>query len=139
MKRFIAIVLAWTMMVCAMTGAGVRADGTRCRGASHRECHTERHIDAGAFSRLLDLVNSQSFDDGKMLVIEAASLGAWFNCSQAATLMSCFKWDDEKLKVLGFLAPRLTDLREMEIVFAQFDFDSSKEKAWKLIASPCVD
>lgn len=86
-----------------------------------------------AFERLTTMVNSQTFDDDKFLVIEAASLGGYFTCGQAATLMSCFQWGDKKLRVLEYVAPHLADIRDIEMIFNQFTFDSEKEQAWRII------
>lgn len=87
-----------------------------------------------AFNRLIILVDRQTFNDDKMLVIEAASLGGYFTCSQAAAMMSHFQWSDKKLAVLEYMAPHITDIRHAGIILDQFTFDSEKKKAWNIIS-----
>lgn len=138
MKNVIcAAVVAAMVLLCVAICHADTGGGRHHRPMS--ACHSagERAMSPEAFGRLVEMVNGQAFDDEKFMVIEAASLGGWFSCSQAAVLMSCFKWDDEKLKVLGFLSPRLIDICDADAVFSGLTFDSSKKKAWEIIARPC--
>lgn len=89
---------------------------------------------AADFDKLMLLVDRQTFNDDKMLVIEAASLGGYFTCNQAATLMSRFEWSDQKFKVLEYVAPHIVDIRGADIIFEQFTFDSEKQKVWNIIS-----
>lgn len=143
MKRCVTVLLcAWVISAGGFLGvAATKGERAGCHPqmVRHDRCDAGWQMEPAAFDRLVEMVNGQTFDDGKFLVIEAASLGGWFDCRQAAALMSCFKWDDDKLKVLRFLVPRLVDSCGMESIFNQFSFDSSKEKAWGIISQPILE
>ena len=90
-------------------------------------------LEPQAFDRLIAMVSNQAFDDNKFLIIEAASLGGYFTCTQVSTILSEFNWDNEKLRVLQYVAPRIVDLRNADVIFNQFTFDSDKKKAWDIL------
>jgi len=90
-------------------------------------------LEPQAFDRLIAMVSNQAFDDNKFLIIEAAALGGYFTCRQVSALMSQFDWDNEKLRVLQYVASHIVDLRNADVIFNQFTFDSDKKKAWNIL------
>lgn len=86
-----------------------------------------------AFSVLYNKVKNASFDDNKFDLIEVASLGCFYSCSQCARVMSLFTFGDKKLKVLKFMAPHLIDLQNVDEIYKQLDFESEKDQAARII------
>lgn len=74
-----------------------------------------------------------SFDDNKFDLIEVASLGCYYSCSQAVRLMKIFTFDDERLKALSMMAPHIVDPQNATDIYKLFCFDSDKEKAGEIM------
>lgn len=81
-------------------GAGAGPDGP----AYYGYC-----LDDASFSRLYNKVKNASFDDNKFDLIEVASLGCFYSCSQTARMMKMFTFSDKQLKVLRLMAPHIVD------------------------------
>ena len=62
-----------------------------------------------------------------------ASLGCYFPCSQCAQILGLFSFDDDKYSVLEFMAPRIIDLQNVNLIYSQFTFDDAKQKAANLL------
>lgn len=85
------------------------------------------------FSILYNKVKKASFDDNKFDLIEVASLGCYYSCSQAVRLMKIFTFDDERLKALSMMAPHIVDPQNATDIYKLFSFDSDKEKAGEIM------
>jgi len=68
-------------------------------------------------------------------LIEVASLGGYFSCQQAASLMRMFSFDDKRLKVLRIVAPHIVDVQNAGDIYKLFTFDSGKQKAGEILRS----
>ena len=88
-----------------------------------------------SFSILYNKVKKASFDNEKYDLIEVASLGGYFSCQQAASLMRMFSFDDERLKVLRIVAPHIVDVQNAGDIYKLFTFDSGKQKAGEILRS----
>ena len=86
-----------------------------------------------SFSILYNKVKKASFDDNKFDLIEVASLGCYYSCSQAVRLMKIFTFDDERLKALSMMAPHIVDPQNATDIYKLFSFDSDKEKAGEIM------
>ena len=86
-----------------------------------------------SFSILYNKVKKASFSNDKYDLIEVASLGGYFSCQQAASLMKIFSFDDERLKVLKIVAPHIVDVQNAKDIYKLFTFDSGKQKAGDLL------
>lgn len=86
-----------------------------------------------SFSILYNKVKKASFDDNKFDLIEVASLGCYYSCSQAVRLMKIFTFDDERLKALSMMAPHIVDPQNATDIYKLFTFDSDKEKAGEIM------
>lgn len=62
-----------------------------------------------------------------------ASLGCYFSCSQCARILGIFSFDDDKYSVLEFMAPRIIDLQNVNLIYSQFTFYDAKQKAANLL------
>lgn len=85
------------------------------------------------FSTLYNKISNSSFGDEKKDLIEVASLGCYFSCSQCAQILGLFSFDDDKYSVLEFMAPRIIDLQNVNLIYSQFTFDDAKKKAADLL------
>ena len=90
-------------------------------------------LDDASFSKLYNKVKQASFNDNKFDLIEVASLGCYYSCTQVVRIMKIFPFDDEQLKALKMMAPHIVDLQDTGLIYKVFSFDSEKEKAEGII------
>ena len=90
-------------------------------------------LDDASFSKLYNKVKKASFNDNKFDLIEVASLGCYYSCTQVVRIMKIFPFDDEQLKALKMMAPHIVDLQNTGLIYKVFSFDSEKEKAEGII------
>ena len=90
-------------------------------------------LDDASFSKLYNKVKKASFNDNKFDLIEVASLGCYYSCTQVVRIMKIFPFDDEQLKALKMMAPHIVDLQNTDLIYKVFSFDSEKEKAEGII------
>lgn len=89
----------------------------------------------GDFANLLQAINNQTFESNQMPMVEAAGLCGWFSCSQCAALMNVFSFDDNRLKVVRYLAPHLIDPIRCQPIMDQLAFQSDRQTAWNIISA----
>ena len=130
MKLKIALLFIVALLACGSVSAhnegGYRYDGPR----------NELRMSDARFERLVELVKSESFDSGKLKIIEAASLGGFFSCRQAADLLKLFSFSSEKKNALRLIAPSIVGLYGIEQLIEQFSFTSDKEEALRILGMP---
>jgi hypothetical protein len=90
-------------------------------------------LDDASFSRLYNKVKNASFDDNKFDLIEVASLGCFYSCSQTARMMKMFTFSDKQLKVLRLMAPHIVDPENAIAIYDVLTFDSDKSKAGEIM------
>ena len=87
------------------------------------------------FSILYNKIVNASFDKDKKDLIEVASLGCYYSCSQCAQILRIFSFDDDKFSVLELMASRIIDLQNANLIYQQFTFDDAKQKAANILLS----
>lgn len=87
------------------------------------------------FAVLLNLIQNQTFASNQLPMIQAAGLCGWFTCQQCAALMNLFDFDDNKLKVVTYLAPHLIDPIRCQPIMQSLSFVSNQQKAWRIISA----
>lgn len=90
-------------------------------------------MDDASFLKLYNKIKKTNFDDNKFDLIEVASLGCYYSCTQIIRIMKFFSFDDSKMKVLSMMAPRIVDLQNVTDIYRIFTFDSDKEKAANIL------
>ena len=90
-------------------------------------------LDDASFPKLYNKVKQASFNDNKFDLIEVASLGCYYSCTQVVRIMKIFPFDDEQLKALKMMAPHIVDLQNTGLIYKIFSFDSEKDKAEEII------
>lgn len=91
-------------------------------------------LDESSFGILRGKIQRAGFDSTKYDLIEVACLGCCFTCQQTAELMKFFSFSDERLKVLGLMAPRIVDVQNAATIYRLFTFDRDKDKAADIIS-----
>ena len=91
-------------------------------------------LDNASFGILRGKIQRAGFDSTKYDLIEVACLGCYFACQQTADIMRLFSFDDERLKVLRLMAPRIVDVQNAATIYCLFTFDSDKDKAADIIS-----
>ena len=85
------------------------------------------------FDMMVGIVKKASFDDKKIDVIRVACIGSYFSSKQCARLLSLLSFDDDKVKALEVIAPRLADMNNIDAIVKKFSFSSSKDKAVSIL------
>lgn len=78
-------------------------------------------------------IKKASFKDDKYALIEVASLGCYYNCNQCVTIMNLFDFTDEKMKVLKYMATRIIDPQNANVICNLFDFSDDKDNVMRLV------
>ena len=143
-RVFVSIILTFVSVLCLSGNAlgqerGFYGNGERHRyehgGAQYGDPRREfvREMSSSDFDILCSKIKKQSFLDGKLDMIEVASLGCFYTCRQCIEILGIFSFDSDKLKALEFLAPRIVDQRNNYSIIKSFTFSSDQEKAAAII------
>ena len=127
MGRIILLVL---LLVCAMPSIPAYAAGGSCKRSEKVENSPMSNKD---FRRLRRSVEDASFDADKFVMIRAAAATSNFSEKQCLKLMDGFDFDDDKLKVLEIIAPKLVGKVNSVKIISTFTFSQPKEKAAKML------
>jgi hypothetical protein len=98
----------------------------------------KRHVHPRAmrdkdFEMMAGIVKNTSFDDKKIDVIRVACIGSYFSSRQCAQLLSLLSFDENKVKALEIIAPRMVDMNNVDDIVKKFSFSSSKDKAVSIL------
>ena len=98
----------------------------------------KRHVHPRAmrdkdFEMMVDIVKKASFDDKKIDVIRVACIGSYFSSKQCAELLSLISFNNDKLKALEVMSPRIVDDKDVDRILKQFSFNRDKDKAMKIL------
>ena len=88
------------------------------------------------FNQVYREVQNKFFPDDQLSYIQAIASRNGFTTQQSIQLLRLFDWDEEKLKVLSYVAPRLRDPRNAYRLIDQFTFSDSQQKARQLLGLP---
>ena len=99
---------------------------------------SKRHVHPHAmrdkdFEMMAGIVKNASFGDRKIDVIRVACIGSYFSSRQCAQLLSLLSFDNDKVKALEVIAPRLVDMNNADDIVKKFSFSSSKDKAVSIL------
>lgn len=87
------------------------------------------------FQMLMVAIQSQTFASNQLPMIQAAGLCGWFTCEQCAALMNIFDFDDNKLRVVQYLARHLIDPIRCQPILQSLSFVDDQQKAWRIISA----
>lgn len=84
---------------------------------------------------VINLIDKESFSDDKLKVLggmlKHSKYG--FTALQTARILKAFRWDDDRLKALGMLAPCICDMAGAEKILETFTSLISRDEAKKLL------
>jgi len=81
-----------------------------------------------AFAQTLRAIQANSFDEGKLAYVRAASKTTRFTCAQARQILETFSFDDGRKDAAKALYPGLEDPQNFLPLLEVFSFDSSREE-----------
>ena len=85
------------------------------------------------FSMMYKIVKKASFNDNRIDIIRVAAIGSYFSSKQCAELLSLISFNDDKLKALEVMTPRIVDDKDVDRILKQFSFNRDKDKAMKIL------
>ena len=135
MKTFITTILCiWASSTFALTPSTSvikRSEVKTVEQRHHKEQPSRRHsaMNEKDFQFLYKIIKKKSFDDDRMEILSVGVLDNYFTCQQCVRLMSLYKFDDDKLKILRIMAGHIVDLENHHDILMRLDFESNKLKA----------
>ena len=139
MKTFITTILCvWASSTFALTPSAsvIKRSEVKTVEQRHHKEQPLRHYSAmneKDFQFLYKIIKKKSFDDDRMEILSVGVLDNYFTCQQCARLMSLYKFDDDKLKILRIMAGHIVDLENHHDILMRIDFDSNKLKALDIL------
>ena len=139
MKTFITTILCvWASSTFALTpsaSVSKRSEVKTVEQRHHKEQPLRHHsaMNEKDFQFLYKIIKKKTFDDDRMEILSVGVLDNYFTCQQCARLMSLYKFDDEKLKILRIMTGHIVDLDNYQDILRELDFDSNKQKALDIV------
>ena len=135
MKTFITTILCiWASSTFALTPSTSvikRSEFKTVEQRHHKEQPSRHHsaMNEKDFQFLYKIIKKKSFDDDRMEILSVGVLDNYFTCQQCVRLMSLYKFDDDKLKILRIMSGHIVDLENHHDILMRLDFESNKLKA----------
>ena len=139
MKTFITTILCvWASSTFALTSSTsvIKRSEVKTVEQRHHKEQPSRHHSAMSekdFQFLYKIIKKKSFDDDRMEILSVGVLDNYFTCHQCVRLMSLYKFDDDKLKILRIMVGHIVDLENHHDILKRLDFDSNKLKALDIL------
>ena len=126
-----------TMLVILALGMPMTASGQRHEVEHHqrkemRDKFRPKAMQDEDFSMMCKVVKDASFSDKMIGVIKVACISSYFTSKQCAQLLSMFSFENDKLKALKVLHPRMLDI-DAKPILKQFTFSDNKDKAIEIL------
>ena len=126
-----------TMLVILALGMPMTASGQRHEVEHHQRKEMKDKFRPKAmqdedFRMMCKVVKDASFSDKMIGVIKVACISSYFTSKQCAQLLSMFSFEDDKLKALKVLHPRMLDI-DAKPILKQFTFSDNKDKAIEIL------
>ena len=126
-KSIIALVMLFTLAMPIMA-SGQRHEVEHHQRKEMRDKFRPKAMQDEDFSMMCKVVKDASFSDKMIGVIKVACISSYFTSKQCAQLLSMFSFEDDKLKALKVLHPRMLDI-DAKPILKQFTFSDNKDKA----------
>lgn len=96
----------------------------------HRPTYNQydRVMDEDLFSTFFQKVKKEPFSDNRLKMIEAALTTSDFTSGQCAQLAKLYPFDDDRMKVMKMMYPRIVDKEAFFVVVDVLTFSSNKNK-----------
>jgi hypothetical protein len=86
------------------------------------------------FATLIQHLKGESFSKGQLRVLREAARDHWFLVAQVADVLPLFTFENDRLKALEAVAPRILDRDNGFQLYVLFEFSGSKRQAERLLA-----
>ena len=126
-KSIIALVMLFTLAMPMMASVQ-RHEVEHHQRKEMRDKFRPKAMQDEDFSMMCKVVKDASFSDKMIGVIKVACISSYFTSKQCAQLLSMFSFEDDKLKALKVLHPRMLDI-DAKPILKQFTFSDNKDKA----------
>ena len=132
----ILCVLASSTFASTSGASEVRRSEVKTIQQRHHKEEPPRHhhaMNEKDFQFLYKTIKKKTLDKDRLELLQVGVLDNYFTCRQCARLMSLYKFDDDKLKILRIMAGHLVDMNNHNDILKQFDFDSNRRKALDIL------
>ena len=132
----ILCVLASSTFASTSKASELRRSEVKTVEQRHHKEQPSRHHSAmheKDFQFLYKIIKKKSFDDDRMEILSVGVLDNYFTCHQCVHLMSLYKFDDDKLKILRIMSGHIVDLENHHDILMRLDFESNKLKALDIL------
>ena len=126
-KSIIALVMLFTLAM-PMMASEQRHEVEHHQRKEMRDKFRPKAMQDEDFSMMCKVVEDASFPDKMIGVIKVACISSYFTSKQCAQLLSMFSFENDKLKALKVLHPRMLDI-DAKPILKQFTFSNNKDKA----------
>ena len=126
-KSIIALVMLFTLAMPMMASVQ-RHEVEHHQRKEMRDKFRPKAMQDEDFSMMCKVVEDASFPDKMIGVIKVACISSYFTSKQCAQLLSMFSFENDKLKALKVLHPRMLDI-DAKPILKQFTFSNNKDKA----------
>lgn len=97
------------------------------------ECYTDNVGDARVmnqklFNQFFDQVKNEPFHSDRIKTIETALVTTYFTSAQCLRLVNLYSFDDEKVKLMKLMYPRIADKQAFFTVVDTLTFSSNKDE-----------
>ena len=130
-KSIIALVMLFTLAM-PMMASEQRQEMEHHQRKEMRDKFRPKAMHHKDFSMMCKVVEDASFSDKMIGVIKVACISSYFTSKQCAQLLSMFSFEDDKLKALKVLHPRMLDI-DAKPILKQFTFSDNKDKAIEIL------
>ena len=86
-----------------------------------------------AFQSLYNSIKNEAFADDKLAVIKTAARRNKFIVSQLTALLDLFSFEDDKIKCVQIIYPKVIDKENAHEILNHFTYSSDKQKVEKII------
>lgn len=90
--------------------------------------HREEGMNSSTFESFYRTVKGEAFDSDRVKLIETALMTSDFTSGQCRRLVDAFTFDNDKIKVMQLMYPRISDKEGFFVVIEGLTFQSDKNK-----------
>ncbi len=90
-------------------------------------------IDEETLNDLIEAISAEGFRDGKLRVLRDAASHERFLVNQIARILPLLTFEDDRVKAVQILAPRLIDRQSGFKLYGQFTFSANKAQVERLL------
>ena len=127
-KKSVIAMLVILALGMPMTASGQRHEVEHHQRKEMKDKFRPKAMQDEDFRMMCKVVKDASFSDKMIGVIKVACISSYFTSKQCAQLLSMLSFEDDKLKALKVLHPRMLDI-DAKPILKQFTFSDNKDKA----------